>query len=317
LCGSSRVMRIDRDHEQTLRRAALSAACLLVVLLPGCQLTDADQVARSPTLGRGSGGSGGRDLGVAGQNSEDAPAFTSVLRDAAYAYDVATIPVGSDVAADRGVFDATWPSETVVLALDAPESPLVKGSCADGSGSLFCDDFEGKSDLWITTGSVWTVAADPADTGHGRVFGPTTAGASTAYLAGAAWHDVTVEVQVKMTSLGQTATNRVLVYARYQNSDQFYALALQTNGQLALRKSTGTLGATAVVPVAPQEWHTLKIRVVSDASQNAEVEGYFDGSLYVAVNDPPSVPPNSAGSSGIGVYGDVLAVFDDFKVSPP
>jgi hypothetical protein len=70
---------------------------LVLPLAMACHLTSADEVSRPPTLGRGSGGSEGRDVALLDERTEDTPNGDPVHRDLA---DLADASPTADVAID-------------------------------------------------------------------------------------------------------------------------------------------------------------------------------------------------------------------------
>jgi len=63
-------MWIERKQRTLPCEVALWALGLGLPLLAACQLTNADQVSRSPTVGHGSGGSSGHDLALRDEPTE-------------------------------------------------------------------------------------------------------------------------------------------------------------------------------------------------------------------------------------------------------
>ena len=64
-------MWIERKQRSLSYEAALWALGLGLPLLAACQLTNADEVSRSTTMSRGSGGSSGHDLVLRDAPAED------------------------------------------------------------------------------------------------------------------------------------------------------------------------------------------------------------------------------------------------------
>jgi hypothetical protein len=290
-------------------RACLLGAGGLALLLPACELGEADVVPRSP------------------------PAVAPDARP-----DVAPLDASSD---SRPPSDGTAPDRDTRAAADtswlggedAPDAPAVevpaidegaplgdaRARCQDGS-LVFCDDFEHGTAAWLLAGGRWSIIYDTSATTPNAVFGPIAGTTSRAAVAQGAWQDMTVAVRVRVLSFGQpTVAHRAEVYARYQDGDRCYAVGLRGDGTLGLRKNAVALGTPASVTAAPNEWHVLGIQV-SGPPGAVTVAGYLDGRMLATASDTdadPGGPSPEAGSAGIGVYGETLAVFDDVRVSSP
>jgi hypothetical protein len=128
-----RAMRIPSEH---LRRPVRTALCAVGWLLPfalGCQLTSADEVDRTPSIARGTGGSDGHDVGTVSDASSDGPADVPSHNDST------TAEVGAAdryVVRDLAVIDARAAIDTAASAIDASQ-------VADTS--MTCDDEESPS----------------------------------------------------------------------------------------------------------------------------------------------------------------------------
>jgi hypothetical protein len=292
----------------------------LSVLAFGCQLGESDVVRRSPDVGSWPGGSIGQDA-LGGNNTASDTAMASSTRfDSAATLDEAL--VAGEGAADAGrradVADSKGLAGPVVVDALGEAGGLSKDSktCSE-DGYQFCEGFEDGAALWTETGGQWQVSAANSGQETNMVFGPTSGIASIAYVPVAAWQDMTVEARVMVTSFNQaSSTNRVVLYARYQDMTHFYAVALQGDGKLGLRRNGTAFGTLANVSVAENEWHVLKLKV-SGPADNVVVEGSLDGTLLAAATDTSGSLPTDTGTVGLGVYGGMMAVFDDVEVSSP
>lgn len=283
----------------------------------GCQLGVSDVVRRSPDMGSGTGGSSGQDARDANTTTGDLDPLLSPRMDGAYAIDDAIV-LGKNEA-ETGPQAA--PADTRSLA--GPDSVSEAGRVGNLSetcvedGYQFCEGFEDGAALWAVAGGPWGLSEMSEASEPNAVFGPTDAVASIAFVPTAAWQDMTVEVRVMVTSFDQaSSTNRVVLYARYQDTTHFYAVALRGDGKLGLRRNGTAFGTVANVSVALNEWHLLKLRV-SGPADNGVVEGSLDGTLLVTATDTSGSMTSDVGTVGLGVYGGALAVFDDLKVSSP
>ena len=312
-------MRIIPLPSSTARNPLARVGLLLLWSTLGCRLGEADVVRRLPDLN--AGGGDGLDA-QSGDSLATDTASTSLpyLDGGGVAADVvekrdAETEAGSsaDATVDKNLGSddtANQPSDTGVRA-------EVSAPCGS-KGFVFCDGFQSGVDLWVATGGAWDIVSDPDDpSAQNLVFGPTNAVASIASVPSVLWRDMTVEAKVMVTSFkNASATNRVVVYARYQDVSHFYAIALRGDGKLDLRRNANVFGTTANVSIAENEWHTLQIRV-SGPADNVVVEGSLDGVLLAAATDTDGSLPSDTGTVGVGVYGGALAVFDDVRVSSP
>ena len=302
----------------SLARTTPARAGLFVLwaAVGGCNLGESAVVRRSPDVGYGTGGSAGQD----GANSTaiDAARFYVEGVDGA---DGKSRVTGVD--SDRT--DTGSNSNVLDIKSDIrPDASGVFGETANyaaepcsAEGYEFCDGFEDEDSAWVWTGGAWNVTEESDSLGTNAVFGPTTAVAGIASVPSGAWQDMTAEAKVMVTSFGQlSSSNRVLLYARYQDTTHFYAVDLSGDGKLGLRRNGTAFGTLASVSVAEGEWHVLKIRVIG-AANNVVVEGYLDGTLLTAATDISNSLNGDLGTVAVGVYGGALAVFDNVKVSSP
>jgi len=291
----------------------------------GCQMAEPDVVERIPD--------GGEVIDVA-WGTTDADGFLDRPVDASVeARDTAPDRLPARGAGGRGggvegASDTSLGTEDAsdaAVADSGPDGPLWgewDGGGVDGadmfclmSGYVFCDDFEAGATRWSTTGTTWTTSTIGSTANH--VYEPEELAASTAWVTGAAWSDVTVEARVMVSSFGQAASaNRAEVYARYLDATTFWALSLSGDGKLSLRKGGTAVGTSSPVADVEDAWHTLTIKVAGPVDHTT-LEGYWDGKLKVTWTDSDATALNPVGSVGLGVYGATQAVFDDVRVSSP
>lgn len=223
---------------------------------------------------------------------------------------------------------------SLVAGEDAPDALAAEAAPAAGEAGppgdtlarcqdpnlVFCDDFEHGTAAWLLAGEPWSIIYDTTAAKPNAVYGPSAGATSRATVAQAAWQDMTVQARVRVLSFGQpTVAHRAEVYARYQDGDQLYAVGLRGDGKLGLRKNAVAIGNAASVMAVPNEWHVLGIKV-SGPPGAITVAGYLDGRMLATASDTDddtTGPSSAAGTAGIGVYGETLAVFDDVKVSSP
>jgi hypothetical protein len=296
-----------------LAMVGLSMVCTAL----GCHLGVSDVVRRSPDVGGGMGGSSGQDAQNANPGARDAVLLSSPPVDGHEAItDAFTM---GDSAAETGAATDAPPGivpDTAEALRDAISVSKVTATCLQ-DGHAFCDGFEDGEDRWTVTNGSWSLSEVSDGSETNMVFGPTAKTASIAFVPTAAWQDMTVEARVMVTSFDQaSSTNRVVLYARYQDTMHFYAVAVRGDGKLGLRRNGTAFGSMANVSVADNEWHRLKLSV-SGPADDVVVEGSLDGTLLVAATDTSGSMSSDVGTVGLGVYGGALALFDDIKVSSP
>ena len=298
---------------------ALAGLSLLGTAL-GCQLGESDVVRRSPDVGRGMGGSSGQDARDANPAASDSGPLMSLRIDGDNAildtFVTGENEVGTEIKADANDRRPPAGPDTADALGEVGGVRKVPEACLQ-DGYQFCEGFEDGAARWASTGGTWDLRVMSDGLENDTVFGPTAAAGSIAFVPTAAWQDMTAEAWVLVTSFNQaSSTNRVVVYARYQDTTHFYAIALRGDGKLGLRRNGTAFGTVANVSVAENEWHALKLRV-SGAADNVVVEGFLDSTLLVAATDTSGSMTSNVGTVGLGVYGSVLAVFDDLTVSSP
>ena len=112
------------EHRRLPVGTVLCAVGWLLSLALGCELTQADEVDRTPTIGRGSGGSGGHD----------APVFADVaLPSQSDRYDAVLDLGGTE---SRAAIDGTTSLIDSIQTADASQACIEEGLA-------FCDDFGG------------------------------------------------------------------------------------------------------------------------------------------------------------------------------
>jgi hypothetical protein len=132
---------------------------VLLALAVGCQLTSADEVVRSPSVGRGNGGSSGRDVAAEDQEHEDCAPLELGRPDVASFLDVAWSSSRYDAALDRSSLDAQAVIDGIGVVLDTAGSAETISQCNDDAQSV-CDDFDARDHVWSSTGGNWTIRSD-------------------------------------------------------------------------------------------------------------------------------------------------------------
>src|SRR5205814_2093082 len=146
-------------------------------------------------------------------------------------------------------------------------------------GFAFCDDFEdGNANGWTPNGGNWAVLSD------GTFVYKQSAGTSPAesFAGSSAWTDLTVQARMKVTQWGgASASFRAGVYARYRDTNTYYAAQVRADGKMEIRKKSAGLGNAVAVSVALNEWHTIKLQVSGPAG-NVTVTGFLDGVMVLS-----------------------------------
>jgi hypothetical protein len=112
--------------------------CLALPLAVACQLTSADQVSRSPSVARGTGGTPGRDVASADDLAFDRP---STYPDGPDAPSIDTEAVGYDGAIDGPVpaVDAGVPVDTAADLAGEIDGDIARDTEASCDAQPFCD----------------------------------------------------------------------------------------------------------------------------------------------------------------------------------
>jgi pectate lyase len=202
------------------------------------------------------------------------------------------------------------------------------GPGSDGSGSssfcslaasAFCDDFEsGRACGWTTSGGTWSVTSDSTFVYTGG------SGSYNSTAGSATWTDQTVEAKMKILTFGGSGSSyRAGIVARFAQSTNFYALAIDAAGDVRLLRgssspsgSTGTCdGIPSGLSTLTNTWIDLKIQV-SGAGGNVHILTWVNGN---AVHDCTTTSSTvAAGKAGVMTYGSsTRAEFDDFRVTTP
>jgi pectate lyase len=186
------------------------------------------------------------------------------------------------------------------------------GSAGTGSGAgagaqLLSDDFEdGTPDGWISAGGTWAIVTDGS-----KVYAQQAAGTGSKLLLSAGgsttWTDQIVEAKVKVTAFGgQSSSYFAAIYARFSTAG-YYALALRSDGKIAIRSGNSTIGSAVAAGISVGTWYTVRLEAVGTT-----LKAYVDGVLKDTETD------SSIAAGGIAVSTvNALAEFDDVKVSLP
>jgi hypothetical protein len=282
----------------------------------GCDLGNADRVLRTPdAASRVVPPTASDAADDETPTADDAPLETRPETGGGDARRGTTPDGDTRLAADRA--DASdGRGDTSILDPDAGYAGET-GSACGSSAVVFCDDFEDGAAGWMSTGIAWAVGTEDADATANDVLAPTGPAASSAFYAAGAWQDMTATVRVKVTSFGHaSSSDRVELYARYQNANHFYAVSLRGDGRIGLRANASSIGPTVEVSVMVGVWHTLALRVAGPAS-NVALEGFLDGTLLLTATDTAGSLTEATGTVGVGIYGETYALFDDVAVSSP
>lgn len=186
-----------------------------------------------------------------------------------------------------------------------------EGGTIPGEDLLFSDDFENGGDAWSPTSPPdWSLATDGSNTVYRQ--GTVDDGTQLALAGDASWTDVSVEARVRVTQFGGTDTaDLAAVFARCQDLDNYYYLALRSDGRLAIKGringSDQTLASSVDPMLAANTWYEVKLEVVGDV-----IKAYLDGVRWsMATVDAGDIIP--AGAIGLGTS-NTSAEFDDVVV---
>lgn len=173
--------------------------------------------------------------------------------------------------------------------------------------SLFSDDFEdGVADTWIEKGGTWAIVTDGS-----KVYAQQATGTGSTLLLSSngmtTWADQSVQARVKVLTFGgQSSSYFAAIYARYSSAG-YYSLTLRTDGKVAIRKGTTTIGTPGSAGIVTGTWYTVRFDVIGST-----LSAYVDGVLRATETD------SSIAAGGIALSAvNATAEFDDVKVTQP
>lgn len=183
------------------------------------------------------------------------------------------------------------------------------GSTVEPGITLFFDDFENGSDAWTLGLDGWSLATDGSS-----VLSQTTLDSDVrlAVAGESSWTDQIVEARMKITSFpGSSTSYYAAVYARAQDADNCYFLAMQSNGEAKIKKRAGgsesSISGSGQIDVTTGVWYTVRLHAVGSV-----LTAYVDDQPVVTGSDPTF----SSGMAGVGTRNGA-AVFDDVLVTTP
>lgn len=182
------------------------------------------------------------------------------------------------------------------------------GGGSAGSGSvLFSDDFEdGNANGWTASNGTWAIATDGS-----KVYSQTGTGTGSTVLMSSAgtasWTNQIIEAKIKVKAFGGSSTSYfAAIYGRYNGTD-YYSLTLRSDGKIAIRKNTTTLGSAVAAGIVGGTWYTVRLEIVGSS-----LKAYVNGALVDTETDATL----SAGRIAVGTV-NTTAEFDDIKVTTP
>jgi hypothetical protein len=203
--------------------------------------------------------------------------------------------------------DATYASGSAgVLTVNAT-SEFDDVSVRTITPELFRAEFQNGSSGWTLQGGTWAIGTD-----GNAVFTESATSGTTRAVAGSTWTDQSVEARVKPIAFGAAGRN-VHVFARFQDANNNYRLALRDTNQLELRRTVG--GTSTVLVLQPLStaatlqtgiWYNLRLQ-----ASGTSLKAYVNGALIASTTD--SSVPN--GRVAIGTV-NTSATFDDIVVRP-
>ena len=205
---------------------------------------------------------------------------------------------------------------------DAPSEQGRRDAGAGASGSagasgqvLFSDDFEGQASAWVSVpGDGWAIVADGTNVYRQGTLDTLFRVASAGNVG---WTDQIVEARVKVLAFtGQSTSYLAGIYGRFKDLDNHYYLAIQSDGNVKLKKKAGgsnasigssATGSSAAPKLSTDTWYTLKLEIVGTA-----LKAYLDGTPVWTATD------SDIASGGIALATkNATAQFDDVKVTAP
>lgn len=187
------------------------------------------------------------------------------------------------------------------------------GTSAPSGELLFFDDFEGADAAlsgWISVpADGWSITLDESNVYQqgtlDTLFRVSSAGDS-------AWTDQAIEARVKVLAFTGSSTSYLAgIYARFADLNNHYYVALQSNGEVKIKKKAGgsntSISSSAETRVAVGTWYTVKLEV-----RGSTLTAYLDGAPVLTAQDADI----AAGGIAIGTK-NATAQFDDVRVTVP
>jgi uncharacterized protein (DUF2141 family) len=178
----------------------------------------------------------------------------------------------------------------------------------------FTDDFESGSGQWTVQNGEWATVLE--NTAY-RVYYPGSGTSSMrSYYDGpyaSTWTDYAIQARVKVES-STSSSGFAQLMVRWQDSKNYYYLALEGDGDVKIRKyvdgSSSTMDS-ADLDLELDKWYTLKLEVSGDTTP--VLRASVDGTPVLTVTDT-SGSPYAAGTCAIG-SSKGTAQFDDVVVT--
>jgi pectate lyase len=128
----------------------------------------------------------------------------------------------------------------------------------------------------------------------------------------AGWTDQIVEAKVKVLAFTGSSTSYLAgVFARFKDLDNHYYVALQSNGELKIKKKSAgnntSISSSATATISPNTWYAIKLAVIGST-----LTAYLDGVQVLTATDTEI----AAGGVAVGTK-NATAEFDDVRVTAP
>jgi hypothetical protein len=184
---------------------------------------------------------------------------------------------------------------------------------AGAGSSLFFDDFESGASKWAQSpaGTDWAIASDGSS-----VFKESTLTGKELMAAASAgpFSDMVVEARVKVLQFsGQSTGYYAAICARFKDADNFFYLALSSDGKLSIRQKFAASNTRLSTPVdsgiVVNTWYTLRLSAIGNVL-TAFVNDTQKATFTVSSN------PIASGGVGLATYNAVVE-YDDVRVSAP
>ena len=207
------------------------------------------------------------------------------------------------------------PLLVLTLACSALGGPAVEAPPADGTNVLFSDDFSDPDSGWDRVQAEEGVT--DYDNGQYRIF---VDQAQNDYWANPGRSFTDVQVEADATKIGGPDDNDFGLICRYQDTENFYAFLISSDGYYAIMKYSGgsseTLGADAML--------STDAVLQGDTTNHIRADCIGDSLTLYANGEQLHAVTDSAFSSGdvgliAGTFDEPGAdiAFDDFVVRQP
>ncbi|WP_026297359.1 pectate lyase [Paenibacillus daejeonensis] len=175
---------------------------------------------------------------------------------------------------------------------------------AAGAATLFTDNFNsGNASAWTATHGTWGIVSDGSP-----VYRKTGAAEGHSHAGQMSWANYRVSAKMKADSFG--GARRIMLAARYQDGNNYYAASLYNSGggRLEIRKKIGGTSTTLVqknYALSEGTWYNVRLEV-----SGSQLRMFVNDTLQLEATDSSL----SNGAIGLVAQDATTAKYDDIAV---